>query len=523
MTRGAAPLSMRGDCLTPTSPGAPAVRYARGMRASSRRVAAVTALFALAFACSCGDDRESGISSSSGTTGNGGAGTTGAGGDAGSGSGAGGATGSGGGGGAPPVTCGPDDCHYVRADAQGAADGTSWTDAWPVLPGGLAAGHVYFVAAGVYPALTLADAGSAGAPVRVLRATDADHGSAPDYDPAYGAGTAELGPVAITAPYVELDGRGATRIVGAFQGAVASVDAPNATLAGCEIDGNFQVDGGGVHVDGACTGIEAHGDGVVVRDNVVHDVADDGIVASDSSGMSFEGNRVHALHGCGTDGGCGPCYNGHSDGFEVFHLTSSQFVGNMVWDVASTSAFFFGNWADELGNGPADYCKDLLLANNILYSYDTGFVAYIEDVDGVEVYDNVFWGQHQGAYGGLSIGTNVTGLSLYNNVVLSINYTHIGGSYDPVEHVGDYNAFGLALGQWPTQPHDVVASDPGFAGIPDVDGALVPSPAPQDFAPAPGSPLRDAGYPGDATVAIPALDFFGTPRDATPAIGAIEP
>ena len=492
-----------------------------------RRVAIGLTLLSLA-APSCGDDSPSGAGGSSSSTvtsaggGGSGAGTANGGGDAGSGTGAGGATGGGGSGGAPPVACGPDDCHYVRAGAQGAADGSSWTDAWPVLPDGLTPGHVYFVAAGVYPAVTLADAGTANATIRVLRATDADHGSAPDYDPAYGAGTADLGPLTITAPYVELDGRGSTRIVGAFQGAVATVDASNATLAGCDVDGNFTAGGSGNQIDGACTGIEVHGDGVVVRDNVVHDIADDGIVAYDSSGALFEGNRVHALRGCGTDGGCGPCYNGHSDGFEIFHVTSSQFVGNMVWDVASTSAFFFGNWADELGNGPTDYCKDVLLANNILYSYDTGFVAYIEDVDGVAVYDNVFWGQHQGAYGGLSIGTNVTGLSLYNNVILSINYTHIGGSYDPAEHVGDYNAFGIALGQWPTQAHDIVAADPGFAGVPDVDGAEVASPAPQDFSPAAGSPLRDAGYAGDATVVVPAVDFFGTPRDATPNIGAIE-
>nr|WP_276603957.1 right-handed parallel beta-helix repeat-containing protein [Nannocystis pusilla] len=202
------------------------------------------------------------------------------------------------------------------------------------------------------------------------------------------------------------------------------------------------------------------GDDVVVAGNRIHDAADDGVVAAGLVNLSFTGNVVHALHGCGTDGDCGPCYNGHSDGLELFAVKDSEIVGNMIYDVASTAAVFFGNWADELGMGASEYCENLLLANNILYSPETGFVAYIEDAREVRVLNNVIWGLHQGAYGGLSIGVNVSGLDLYNNAILSINYTHIGGEYDPAEHRGDYNLFGYSLGQWQDGPHDLVAEDP---------------------------------------------------------------
>jgi hypothetical protein len=188
----------------------------------------------------------------------------------------------------------------------------------------------------------------------------------------------------------------------------------------------------------------------------------------------------------------------------------------------STSTFFFGNWADELGNGPADYCQNILLANNVLYSYDTGFVAYIEDAVGVQVENNVFWGVKQGAYGGLSIGMNVKGLDLFNNVILSINYTHIGGSYDPAEHHGDYNFFGASLGQWTDGPHDKVAADAGFTAIPDMNGAKVNNPTPDMFTPKAGSPLIDSGTGTFSGITPPTTDFFGKARDSTPNIGAIE-
>lgn len=420
--------------------------------------------------------------------------------------------------GAPPTAC-ADDCHYIRAGAKGS--GADWDDALPELPDELARGHVYFVAAGTYPAYQFDDAESGDAVIRVLRAGADDHGTDVGWDPAFAAGEAVFGELRFASGRYEFDGRDATRVVGGFESTVVDIAAPAIRFLRSDVDGAF-AERGGKHVGGACTAMSISGDDVVVAGNRIHDAADDGVVAAGLVNLSFTGNVVHALHGCGTDGDCGPCYNGHSDGLELFAVKDSEIVGNMIYDVASTAAVFFGNWADELGMGASEYCENLLLANNILYSPETGFVAYIEDAREVRVLNNVIWGLHQGAYGGLSIGVNVSGLDLYNNAILSINYTHIGGEYDPAEHRGDYNLFGYSLGQWQDGPHDLVAEDPQFAAIAGGEGPASDDPPADAFAPAAGSPLVDAGWPGDADIVIPAHDFFGKPRGDAPNIGAIE-
>ncbi|MCY0989089.1 right-handed parallel beta-helix repeat-containing protein [Nannocystis sp. ILAH1] len=420
--------------------------------------------------------------------------------------------------GAPPTAC-ADDCHYIRAGATGS--GADWDDALAELPAELVRGHVYFIATGTYPAYQFDDPESGDAVIRVVRAGADDHGTEVGWDPAFAAGEAVFGELRFASGRYEFDGRDATRVVGGFESTVVDIAAPAIHFMRSDVDGAF-AERGGKHVGGACTAMSISGDDVVVAGNQIHDAADDGVVAAGLVNLSFTGNVVHALHGCGTDGDCGPCYNGHSDGLELFAVKDSEIVGNMIYDVASTAAVFFGNWADELGMGASEYCENLLLANNILYSPETGFVAYIEDAREVRVLNNVIWGLHQGAYGGLSIGVNVSGLDLYNNVVLSINYTHIGGEYDPAEHRGDYNLFGYSLGQWQDGPHDLVAEDPRFAAIAGGEGPASDDPPADAFAPAAGSPLVDAGWPGDADIVIPAHDFFGQPRGDAPNIGAIE-
>lgn len=411
------------------------------------------------------------------------------------------------------------DCHHIRAGGSG--DGSSWDAALPQLPETLERGHTYFIAAGMYPGHVFADAEAGDAEIRVLRASAGDHGVDVGWDPAYADGEAILGELEFTSGRYLVDGRGAARAVGGFQSTVVDIAADAVTFRGFDVDGAF-AERGGKHVGGACTGMGISGDDVVVAGNTIHDSADDGVVMSGLTNLSFAGNVVHTLHGCGTDGDCGPCYNGHSDGLELFDVVDSELVGNLIYGIKSTSAVFFGNWADELGMGPDEYCENILIANNILYSPDTGFVMYIEDTRGIDVLHNVIWGLHQGAYGGLSIGTHVQDLDLYNNVILSINYKHIGGMYDPVEHRGDYNLFAYSLGQWQDGPHDIIAADPKFAAIAGGDGPKTDAPQPADFAPQDGSPMRDAGFPGDADIVLPATDFFDNPRDATPNIGAIE-
>jgi hypothetical protein len=115
----------------------------------------------------------------------------------------------------------------------------------------------------------------------------------------------------------------------------------------------------------------------------------------------------------------------------------------------------------------------------------------------------------------------VKGLRLYSNIILSINTDHVMGMFDPNEHHGDYNLFGVSVGQWTESEHDIVALDPGFVGIPDADGAAVMDPNPEDFALDANSVCIGKGEPEDM-LPPPSVDFFGHVRDDMPDIGAIE-
>jgi hypothetical protein len=431
--------------------------------------------------------------------------------------------GSGGTGGAPPVVCDAT-CHFVRAGATGSGDGSDWTNAWTELPTTLERGHRYYIADGSYPGYVFDDAVSGTDLITIRKATADDHGIDTGWDAGFGSGQAQLGPLEFSDPYYVLDGvvPAGFEIVGDFQGDVVSIGADSVTLRNADLNGNFAQDGGGQHVQGACTGLSVGGSNVTVEATEIHDVADDGVSVSGATGVVFRGNVIHALHACGTDGGCGPCYNGHSDGFEIYNVKQSTFDANLVYDVNSTSTFFFGNWADSLGGGPSEYCEDILLTNNLLYAPEVGLVAYIQDVVGVRVYHNVFWGLRQGGYGGLSIGLHVTDLWLYDNIILSINLNHVGATFDPAQHHGDYNLMGVSLGQWTDGAHDIVAADPGFVGISGVDGPAVTDPTPADFALTAASPGLGLAYTGSAVTGLPTTDFFGAARGATPDLGAIE-
>jgi hypothetical protein len=106
-------------------------------------------------------------------------------------------------------------------------------------------------------------------------------------------------------------------------------------------------------------------------------------------------------------------------------------------------------------------------------------------------------------------------------VILSINFEHLGSEFDASRHQGDYNLFGVSLGQWTDAEHDLVALDPGFTAIPDGDGAKVDAPRPADFTPSSESPLRGGGT-SEANGTLPTSDFFGNQRGEPPTIGAIE-
>jgi hypothetical protein len=419
---------------------------------------------------------------------------------------------------ASPIDCTDVVCHYVRSGAAAGGDGSGWNGAWTELPDELERGHVYYVAAGDYPGYRFDDAASGDEVITVVRATAGDHGDGDGWEEAFD-GPAVFGPIEIVRPGYRLDGRGrGIRVRGAFEGTTLVVSAGPQELRSLDIDGAFAADGDGQHVEGACTALDVSGAAdVTIADCDIHDAADDGASLYELSRLRFEGNVVHALHACGTDGGCGPCFNGHSDGLEMFDVTESAVRGNLVYDVRSTATVFFGNWGT-----PEQYNEDLTIENNLFYAPEVGLVVYIHYARNIRFFHNVVWGVQQGAYGGLSIGPDVTDLEMYNNVILSVNYSHQGATFDPEEHRGDHNLFGVDLDQWQSRAGDVIAANPGFTGIPGIDGAPVDDPTATLFALGATSKAADKGVAAVDGLTLPSTDFFGAARDAEPDIGAIE-
>jgi hypothetical protein len=414
--------------------------------------------------------------------------------------------------------------HYVRSDAAGSNNGSDWNNAWVRLPDTLTRGHCYYIADGTYPGYTFDDAASGAVNIIIKKATVNDHGTSNGWQDSYGDGSAVFQPLNFTTSYYVIDGQvdKGFRIVGGFQGHVVSILSSGVTVRYCELDGNFAYDNANnIQTNGACTGVGI-GDAspwnasyVTIENCVVHDIADDGFQIYNSDHVYIKNNTVHTLYNCGTDAALnGPCNNGHSDSMEIFNLKNSELSGNFIYDNrAINAALFFSNDADQYG-GYAVYCKNITLINNIFYTPLAGFVVYFDEADGIKAYNNIFWGKQDGRYGGVSIW-RVNNLDMYNNIILSIYYGHMGDVYNPAQHRGDYNLFGHILntpGEYPKNTHDIVNANPGFVNNSITSGVNIAGPTSADFLLTIGSPCIDAGYIGDSAILIPVIDYSGITR-----------
>jgi hypothetical protein len=258
-----------------------------------------------------------------------------------------------------------------------------------------------------------------------------------------------------------------------------------------------------------------NGNHILIQDSDIHNAADDGVgIYGDD--IRLIGNMVHELHGCGTDGGCGPCYNGHSDGLELQDTKDVYLEGNMVYDIKSTAALITGQWS------PGKYTRNLEMYNNILYTPDTGLTAYIYYVQGAKIYNNVIWGRTQGTrYGGLAIGPEATDIDMKNNIILNINFNHLGGSYDSSNHHFENNIYAMInTGEYTINSNEIIA-DPMFAGIvesSDISDHKTFDLQMEDLMLLDTSPAINAGVLSDA----PLYDIFGNSRDSQPDIGVHE-
>jgi len=353
------------------------------------------------------------------------------------------------------------EARYVRPGGGGSGDGSDWANALNGLPSALERDTVYWLGAGTYGSYTFDDGASGSSGITVRKATAAAHGSDTGWNAAYGSGQAVFGPLRFDGSRYTLDGGepNGLRTVGQM-GTDLTVDVNGSyiVLRHLDIDGGLQKSNG-TQTGGACNGSNVNGDYVVFDRCEIHNIADDGLgIYADH--IKVLRSKIHDLDGCGTDGGCGPCYNGHSDGLELSGVSDIELVGNMVYDVPSNAAIYMENFS-----GSDIY--DMVVYNNVFYTPETGLTVYLHDLHRAKIYNNIIWGKTQGnRYGGLSISSTVTELELYNNIILNINYSHMGGSYNPSQHKIDYNLFGMIdAAEYSANSHDLVG-DPRFAGIP---------------------------------------------------------
>jgi hypothetical protein len=277
------------------------------------------------------------------------------------------------------------------------------------------------------------------------------------------------------------------------------------TIDSCDFDGDTTT----------CTGMNVSGSYITIQNCIIHDIADDGFQCFNGDHIYFYRNTVCHLYGCGSDGGCGPCYNGHSDGFELGMLDSVELVGNLVYDVRSTSAVILDNWQGDSAN-----VHNLLLANNIFYTPECGVVVYLFYVDGVKMYNNTIW---KSDWLGVAIGPRVSRVEAYNNIVQCIDYTFLAGTYNAADHKFDYNLVGFTGRGLAKQSHDVVSTDPKFRKIPvssdNTTAHVYRAVTPADFELLAASQAIGAGTSASG---VPSTDFYGRDRTAPYDMGAIK-
>lgn len=98
---------------------------------------------------------------------------------------------------------------YVRANANGANNGTDWANAWTQLPEALTRGDTYYVADGTYSSYIFDDPTLGSQYITIKKATIADHGSDSGWRDSYGDGQAILGStMTFRSSYYVVDGNG---------------------------------------------------------------------------------------------------------------------------------------------------------------------------------------------------------------------------------------------------------------------------------------------------------------------------
>lgn len=283
-------------------------------------------------------------------------------------------------------------------------------------------------------------------------------------------------------------------------GAVINIDgSSDVVVDNCEADGLGE----------ACVGVNIRGAShhLTIKNCHIHNIADDGfqLRGTNLNNITIQGNRIHKLLGKGTDGVVsGPCYNGHSDGIETANTDRVSIIGNILYDIKSTSAIIVGD------------DTNMKIHNNICYTPETAITVYHHKQTNTEIYHNTFWGSH---FAGLAIGKNVLGLKAYNNIIHKIDFSHLGGTYDNTKMSIDYNVVSMVGVGYTYGAHDKMYPAMSFTNMVNAYSTTKPTEVTiEDFGLLAGSPAINNGKTGLGIT----TDILGNPRDAQPDMGAIE-
>ncbi len=374
---------------------------------------------------------------------------------------------------------------YISPSGSSTNSGTSWSQAWRQLPSTLQRGATYYVAAGSYNGYTFDDP-KQSVYINIVKATPEDHGANTGWQSAYGAGTAVFADLRFAnTSYINFNGRyedGFRVLSQKKTGHTVEFSGSNyINFRHVDVDANYATlnsSGNAVsHTFGACNGITILScTDLTVANCKMHNTPDDGIQAHQSQRILIESNEIFALYG-DSSGGC----QAHSDGIELIGCRDVIVRGNLVYDVRSTAGIIIGD-----GGTASGFSYNFTVENNVFYIPESGFAGYAWSIDGLKLYGNVFWGA---AYGGLSIGKDVSNMEMYNNIFSTVNYSHMGASYNAAEHLGDYNLYASSNSQYPKKAHDLMGVSPGFTNI----GSAKRKVAVTDFSLVSGSPSIDAG------------------------------
>jgi hypothetical protein len=352
--------------------------------------------------------------------------------------------------GGPPTDCATARCYFVRDGASG--DGSDWSRALDVLPDELERGAIYFVADGTYPSYGFDDEVDGTLRITVQKATAADHGTEVGWDPSYGDGAAELGPVTFHRSHYVLDGRvgggrgswrsgHGFRIVlpdGGFAITIGNpwggpeerdLDRRDITVRHVEVHGPVparacsDVGGGGVHVG---SGLDGHED-VVLSHLWMHDLAI-GIIGAVLRRAVLEESVIER------NASTAEC---HSEGWAAWGPSEDVIVRNNIWsDIVGTAVIALGvadRW-DVYGNVfmcAPDHPYDCGVGNGIIGMTDHP----TEQSHDWNVHHNVFLNLTGGYSGGIDLISESAGIAerntAHNNIFYAID---VGVGFAGVAH-----------------------------------------------------------------------------------------